>query len=68
MDFDDFGRVVVADRSLTGLQTRLIRIGARVVRHARAVTFQPAKAAVGGALFTRILAAIQRLRAPPLPA
>ncbi len=40
----------------------------RVVRHARAVTFQPAGAAVGGALFTRIPAAIQRLRAPPVPA
>ncbi len=40
----------------------------RVVRHARAITFQPAEAVVGGALFTRIPAAIQRLRAPPLPA
>ncbi len=50
-----------ADRSPTGLRTRLIRIGARVVRHALAVTFQPAEAAVGGALFTRIPAAIQRL-------
>ncbi len=57
-----------ADRSPTGLRTCLIRIGARVVRHARAITFQPAEAAVGGALFTRILAAIQRLRAPPVPA
>ncbi len=34
----------MADRSPTGLRTRLIRIGARVVRHARAVTFQPAEA------------------------
>ncbi len=58
----------MADRSLTGLQTRLIKIGARVVRHARAITFQPAEAAVGGALFTRIPASIQRLRAPPVPA
>ena len=57
-----------ADRSPTGLRTRLIRIGVRVVRHARAVTFQPAEAAVGGALFTRILAAIQRLRASAVPA
>ncbi len=52
----------------TGLRIRLIRIGAWVVRHARAVTFQPAEAAVGGALFTRILAAIQRLRASAIPA
>ena len=29
---------------------------------------ETAEAAVGGALFTRILAAIQRLRAPPVPA
>ncbi len=58
----------MADRSLTGLRTRLIRTGARIVRHARAITFQPAGAAVGGALFTRILAAIQRLRASAIPA
>ncbi len=56
-----------ADRSPTGLRTRLIRIGVRIVRHARAVTFQPAEAAVGGALFTRIPAAIQRLRASAVP-
>jgi hypothetical protein len=47
--------------------TRLIKIGARVVRHARAITFQLAEVAVCGALFRRILAAIQRLRAPPVP-
>ncbi len=54
-------------RRPTGLRTRLIRIGARVVRHARAIMLQPAEAAVGGALFTRIPASIQRLRAPPVP-
>jgi len=53
---------------LTSLQTRLIKIGARVVRHARAITFQLAEVAVNGDLFNRILAAIQRLRAPPVPA
>jgi hypothetical protein len=57
----------MADWSLTSLQTRLIKIGARVVRHARAITFQLAEVAVCGALFRRILAAIQRLRAPPVP-
>jgi hypothetical protein len=36
----------VADRSLTSLQTRLIKIGARVVCHARAITFQLAEVAV----------------------
>jgi hypothetical protein len=30
----------VADWSLTSLQTRLIKIGARVACHARAITFQ----------------------------
>lgn len=57
----------MVDWSLTSLQTRLIKIGARVVRHARAITFQLAEVAVSGALFSRILAAIQRLRAPPVP-
>jgi regulation of enolase protein 1 (concanavalin A-like superfamily) len=57
----------MADWSLTSLQTRLIKIGARVVRHARAITFQLAELAVCGTLFSRILAAIRRLRAPPVP-
>ena len=58
----------MADWSLTSLQTRLIKIGARVVRHARAITFQLAEVAVCGSLFNSILAAIHRLRAPPVPA
>jgi regulation of enolase protein 1 (concanavalin A-like superfamily) len=58
----------LADWSLTSLQTRLIKIGARVVRHARAITFQLAEVAVSGNLFTRIIAAIHRLRTPPVPA
>ena len=57
----------IADWSLTSLQTRLIKIGARVVRHARTITFQLAEIAVSGALFSRILTEIQRLRAPPVP-
>jgi hypothetical protein len=57
----------MADWSLTSVQTRLIKIGARVVRHARAITFQLAEVAVCGAPFRRILPAIQRLRAPPVP-
>ena len=54
----------MADWSLTSPQTRLIKIGARVVRHARAITFQLAEVAVSGALFRQILTAIQRLRTP----
>ena len=57
----------MVDWSLTSLQTRLIKIGARVVRHARATTFQLAEVSVSGNLFARIHAAIYRLRAPPVP-
>ena len=57
----------MADGSLTNLQTRLIKIGARVVRHARAITFQLAEVAVSGNRFSHVLAAIQRRRAPPIP-
>jgi len=37
------------------------------VRHARAITFQLAEVAVSGDLFKRILEAVHRLRAPPVP-
>jgi hypothetical protein len=50
---------------LTSLQLKLIKIGARVVRHAPAITFQLAEVAVTGPMVRAILAAIQRLRAPP---
>jgi len=50
---------------LTSLQLKLIKIGARVVRHARAITFQLAEVAVTGPMVRAILAAIRRLRAPP---
>ena len=55
----------MADWSLTSLQLKLIKIGARVVRHARAITFQMAEVAVTGAMVRALLAAIRRLRAPP---
>ncbi len=54
----------MADWSLTSLQLKLIKIGARVVRHARAITFQLAEVAVTGPMARAILAAICRLRAP----
>jgi len=56
----------MADWSLTSLQLKLIKIGARVVRHARAITFQLAEVAVTGPMVRAVLAAIHRLRAPPL--
>jgi hypothetical protein len=55
----------MADWSLTSLQLKLIKIGARVVRHARAITFQFSEVAVTGPMVRTILAAIHRLRAPP---
>lgn len=52
--------------AVTSLQLKLIRIGARVVRHARAITFQLAEVAVTGPMPRVIFATIRRLRAPPL--
>ena len=45
----------MADWSLTSLQLKLIKIGARVVRHARAITFQLAEVAVTGTMVRAIL-------------
>jgi hypothetical protein len=56
----------MADWSLTSLQLKLIKIGARVVRHARTITFQLGEVAVTGPMVHAILAAIRRLRTPPL--
>ena len=53
--------------SLTTLREKLIKIGAKVVHHARAVTFQLAEMAVPRALFAALLARIGRLRAAPSP-
>ena len=46
-------------------QLKLIKIGARVVRHARAITFQLAEVAASGPMVRAVIAAIRRLRAPP---
>jgi hypothetical protein len=51
--------------TLTTLREKLIKIGAKVVCHAKAVTFQLAEVAVPRALFAAILARIGRLRAAP---
>ena len=48
--------------SLTTLREKLIKIGAKVVRHARQVVFQMAEVAVSRELFRAILEAIERLR------
>jgi hypothetical protein len=60
----------VAQWSLTTLREKLVKIGARIVRHGRYVVFQLAEVAVPRALFAAILHRIDRLRPrpPPLPA
>ena len=58
----------VADWSLTSIQSRLIKLGARVVRHARKITFQLAEVAVNGPLFGQIITAIRNIKPPPRPA
>jgi Transposase DDE domain group 1 len=52
--------------SLTTLREKLVKIGARVVRHGRYVVFQLAEVAVPRALFAEILRRIDRLRPRPL--
>ena len=54
----------VAQWSLTSLREKLIKIGAKVVRHGRYVTFQLAEVAVPRQMFQQILSLIARLRAP----
>ena len=58
----------VADWSLTNIQNRLIKIGARIVRHGRKITFQLAEIAVPRDIFGKILATIRVLKPPPRPA
>ena len=56
--------------SLTTLREKLVKIGARIVRHGRYVVFQLAEVAMPRALFADILRRIDDLRPrpPPLPA
>jgi len=51
--------------SLTTLGEKLIEIGAKVVRHAKYVTFQMAEVAVPRELFAPMLERIQRFGVPP---
>ena len=52
---------------LTTLREKLVKIGARIVRHGRYVVFQLAEVAVPRALFAEILRRIERLRPRPPP-
>jgi len=51
--------------SLRTLREKLIKIGAKVVKHSRYVVFQMAEVAVQRDLFGAILARIGQLRAKP---
>ena len=53
--------------SLTTLREKLIKIGAKVVRHGRYITFQMAEVAIPRTLFVEILRLINGLRPAPLP-
>ncbi len=53
--------------SLTTLREKVIKIGAKVVRHGRYVTFQVAVVAIPRPLFAEILHLIDGLRPAPLP-
>ena len=55
----------VSHWSMTTLRDRLVTIGAKIVRHGRAITFQMAEVMVSRGLFQQILNAIAMLR--PLP-
>ena len=50
--------------TLTTLREKLIKIGAKVVRHARQAIFQMAEVAIPRELFQTILERIGRLRSP----
>ena len=53
---------------VTTLREKLVKIGAKIVRHGRYVTFQLAEVAVPTDLFQKILALIDDLRRRPVPA
>ncbi len=53
--------------SLTTLREKLIKIGAKMVRHGRYVTFQLAEIAIPRRLFAEILRLIDGLRPKPAP-
>jgi hypothetical protein len=56
-----------AQWSLTTVREKLVKIGARIVRHGRYVVFQLAEVAVPRTFFAEILRRIERLRLRPSP-
>jgi len=58
----------VAQWSLTSLREKLVKIGAKVVRHARYAVFQMAEVAAPRELLAQILRLTDGLRRRPAPA
>jgi hypothetical protein len=56
----------IREWSLTTLKEKLIKIGAKVVSHARYIAFQMAEVAIPRDLFAEILQLIAELRQPPI--
>lgn len=56
----------VSHWSLSSVQLKLIKIGAKVISHARRAVFQMAEVAVSGELFAEVLARIRSLAAAPI--
>jgi hypothetical protein len=54
--------------SLTTLREKLIKIGAKIIRHGRYVTFQMAEVAIPRDLLADVLRRIDRLRPNVAPA
>ena len=52
--------------SLMMLRSKLIKVGAKVARHSRYVTFQPAQVAMSKSLFAETLCLIDGRRLSPL--
>ncbi len=52
----------------TTVRQKLFKIGAKVVRHGRYITFQLAEVAIPRTLFAGILRLIADVRAPPIKA
>jgi hypothetical protein len=53
--------------SLTTLRDRLVKIGAKIVRHGRSIAFQMADVMVPRVQFQQVLGAIAALRSSPPP-
>ncbi|MCP4185150.1 MAG: IS1380 family transposase, partial [Hyphomicrobiales bacterium] len=53
----------IADWSLTSMRDRMIKIGAKAIRHARSIILQLAKVAVPRELWSQMLANISDLKA-----